>query len=154
MVEIRPTLFEYLESDPAFPRLLQAYAEESQLQGLPPADIQSELYRRMEATGAFHVLGAFKDDELIGFLSFLVTVLPHYGALVATTESIFVAAEHRSTGAGTRLLREMERQCARMGAVGMLVAAPHGSRLANAMPWLAYKQTHSVFFKSLKENVQ
>lgn len=149
MAEVRTITFGELESDPNFRWLIQAYAEESQLVGLPPANCQSDLYRQMEASGAFHVLGAYQNGELVGFLNFLVTVLPHYGAKVATTESIFVAQEFRRTGAGVKLIREMEKISAELGAVGALVSAPFGGRLADVMPGLKYRQTNQIFFKAI-----
>lgn len=149
MIDVRRITFGELESDPNFRWLIEAYAEESQIAGLPPANCQSELYRQMEATGAFHVLAAYQNGELAGFLNFLVTVLPHYGAKVATTESIFVAREFRRTGAGVRLIREMEKICAELGAVGVLVSAPSGGRLAEVMPGLKYRETNQIFFKAV-----
>lgn len=149
MSEVRLITFGELESDPNFSWLTAAYAEESQMVGLPPANCQSDLYRRMESTGTFHVLGAYHGGELVGFLNFIVTVLPHYGAKVATTESIFVANEFRRTGAGVKLIREMERLAGDMGALGVLVSAPAGKRLADVMPGLKYRQTNQVFFKGL-----
>ena len=68
---------------------------------------------------------------------------------MATTESIFVAHEFRRTGAGVKLIREMERLAGDMGALGVLVSAPAGKRLADVMPGLKYRQTNQVFFKGL-----
>lgn len=149
MAEVRTITFGELESDPNFRWLIEAYAEESQMVGLPPANCQSDLYRQMEASGAFHVLGAYQNGELVGFLNFLVTVLPHYGAIVATTESIFVAQEFRRTGAGVQLIREMEKISTKQGAVGVLVSAPFGGRLADVMPGLKYRHTNQIFFKAV-----
>lgn len=149
MIEVRRITFGELESEPNFRWLIEAYAEESQISGLPPANYQSELYHKMEATGTFHVLGAYRDGEMVGFVNFLVTSLPHYGLKVATTESIFVAQEFRRTGAGVKLIREMEKISAELGAIGVLVSAPFGGRLAEVMPGLKYRQTNQIFFKAI-----
>lgn len=149
MIEVRRITFGELESDPNFRWLIEVYAEESQIAGLPPANYHSELYHRMEATGTFFVLGAYRNGEMVGFVNFIVTVLPHYGVKVATTESIFVAREFRRTGAGVKLIREMEKICAELGAVGVLVSAPSGGRLAEVMPGLKYRETNQIFFKAV-----
>lgn len=148
-MEIRSVTFDDLEADPSFGYLLSAYAEECQISGLPPAQHQPDLYRAMEQTGALHFLGAYERLELIGFAAFLVTILPHYGKPVATTESLFVAPEFRSTGAGIKLIRTMEREAVALGAIGLLISAPTGGQLEQVMPGLRYRHTNQVFFKAL-----
>lgn len=148
-MDIRSVTFDTLESDPSFAWLLSAYAEECQISGLPPAQHQPDIYRALEQNGALHLLGAYEGLELVGFASYLVTVLPHYGKPVATTESLFVAPEFRSTGAGIKLIRTMERQALQLGAIGILVSAPVRGQLSKVMPGLNYRHTNEVYFKAL-----
>jgi GNAT superfamily N-acetyltransferase len=139
-----------LEREPKLAALLEAYATESSIAGMPRFNPQLDTYRQLEAAGVLHVFAAHEGEELVGFLCLLVSAVPHYGVKIATTESYFVAPEHRKNGAGLRLLREAEGLARDLGAAGMLVSAPAGGRLAQvleAMP--SYRETNRVFFKGL-----
>jgi len=150
MTEVYGIRFEDAVSDPNFTALLDEYAEESAISGMPAPNCQTEMYRTLEGLGVFHVLASFKDDEMTGFLSLMVSVLPHYGVPVATTESFFVAKAHRKGGAGLRLLRGGERVAKSLGAVGLLVSTPFGGKLSKIMPRVGYRESNRVFFRSLQ----
>ena len=149
MIEIRPLSFAAAHSNPRFAALLEEYAAESAIDGLPKPHCQVEAYQKMEDLGMLHVLGAFRDGELCGFLSMLVTVLPHYGVPVATTESFFVGLEHRKSGAGLMLLRQAQRLAKSLDAVAMIVTAASGRRLAEVLDKTGYVESHRLFFRSL-----
>lgn len=142
------TLAEAL-AQPHLPALLQAYGEESALQELEPAEMQTAIYQAMEANGCLHLLAAFDGDDMVGLLALIVSVLPHYGKRVASTESFFVSEDARKTGAGLALLRAAEKHAQELGAVGLMVSAALHSRLARVMWGLDYRPTHRVYFKEL-----
>ena len=142
-MDIRTVTYKELHADPALPGLLDEYGEECALGGLP-VTVSEDIYYKMEEQGLVTVLAAFDDGELLGFVSVLVTV-------VASTESFFVAAKHRHTGAGLRLLRAAEKLAVAKGAVGMLVSAPSGSRLAEVAPRSGYEESNRVFFKRFSD---
>mgnify|MGYP003625260170 CR=1 FL=1 len=146
---IRLTSFTEIEKDPSFQDLLDAYGVESALAGLPAPNCQIPMYKALEAAGVIHILGSYNGDELTGFISLVITTIPHYGAVVAHTESYFVCAAHRKTGAGLALLRAAERFSAHKGAVGLLVSAPLGGKLAEVLPKTGYTETNRVFFRKL-----
>lgn len=130
--------------------LMEAYAAESSIAGMPRFNPQLDTYRQLEAAGVLFAFAAHEGADLVGFLCLLVTVNPHYGVKIATTESYFVACEHRKSGAGLRLLREAEKLAGQLGAAGMLVSAPSGGRLAEvlgAMP--SYRETNRAFFREI-----
>lgn len=131
--------------------LLAAYAHESAIPELGSGEAQFNLYHSLENTGMLRVLGAFREEKLVGFIVILVSDLPHYGGLAATTESFFVSPEARRGGVGMSLLGNAEELAASVGAKGMLVSAPKNGRLEQVMSHSsAYRQTNSVFFKALK----
>ena len=149
MTEVRHITFGEVFNDPGFTDLFEEYSDESSMSGLPRPDCQVQIYEQMEAAGLMHVLGAFKDGRLIGFLNLLVNVLPHYGVRVGTAESFFVAGDQRKGGGGLRLLRVAERASVGLGAVGFLASAPSGGRLAEVLPKAGYQESNRVFFRSL-----
>lgn len=149
-ITIRPITADEFEQADNLVELLAEYAVECAIPGLGENNVRFDIYRQLEAAGVLHTLGAFRGDTMVGFLSFLVSVLPHYGALTATSESYFVAKSERAGGTGIRLLREAEARAKELGAVGLLVSAPVGGRLAAVLPRIGYGQTNEVFFKGLQ----
>lgn len=132
---------------PGFDALIEEYAAECAIAGLPAPRAKFAAYTAYEAAGALHGFRAVFDGELVGFISVLAPVLPHYSALVAVAESFFVAERHRGTGAGFRLLVKAERLGKELGSPGLLVSAPFAGKLFEVLPRLGYVETSRVFFK-------
>lgn len=147
--EVRRIDWDTLESDPSFGALVAEYAAECSIAGMPPCDFSREGYGALEACGLMSVAGAYVGGELAGFCTVLVSVIPHYGATAATTESVFVGKAHRGTGVGLQLVREAERIARDRGAVALFASAPVGGSMERLMPALGYRPTSTVFFRSL-----
>ena len=127
--------------------LLLEYAEESAIDGMPQPRPDAPAYRTMEANGKVVAFGAFDEDKLIGFLVMLAVTLPHYSEKVATAESFFVSAAYRRAGTGDRLLDEAKRFAKEIGAVGLLISAPIGGKLAAVLEKKkSFTETNRVFF--------
>lgn len=144
---IRPVTVDQATQSPEFPALALAYGAEAKIAGMPPPVTKFDAYRHLEASGMFKAFGAFKDDALVGFISLIVPLIPHYGSPIGTSESFFVAKEHRHTGAGLKLLKAAELQAQTMGALGLFVSAPIASDLAKVLPRRGFTATNIVFFK-------
>ena len=144
---IRQVSCKELYSDDKFNELIKEYEVECLVDGFPAADLQLNMYRMMELGGNFHLIAAYINDELVGFVTMIVNVLPHSGKLFGSVESYFVGQNHRKHGPGLDLLHAVEWLAKQCGAVGLLVTAPKGGKLARVMPRAKYKQTHEVFFK-------
>jgi GNAT superfamily N-acetyltransferase len=139
-----------MESAPRLAELFAEYAQESALQDLGEPVVQIETYRQMEAAGVLHMIGAFQGPHLVGFLVLIVSVVPHFGRLIASTESLFVSKSARRGGAGMQLLQLAESVSAELGAVGLFVSAPVGSQLEKVLQAKkTYRNTNSLFFRSL-----
>lgn len=146
---IKRCTLDQIEAAPNLPALLEEYGAESSIDGLGSQNMQGETYRAVESTGLLHIVGAWVGEELAGFISVLVSVLPHYGKKVCISESYFVASAHRKSGAGLLLLKEAERIGEEHGAAGFLLSAPAGGRLAGVLQGKHYRKTNEVFFKPL-----
>ncbi len=133
--------------DPDFTSLAAEYAEECAVPGLPLMAPRMEAYRHLEAAGILHSFAARKDGVLAGFISVLLTVLPHYGVGAAVAETFFVGQAHRASRAGLGLLRAAEQKTRDAGAAGLLVSAPYGGRLFELLPLRGYAETNRIFFK-------
>jgi GNAT superfamily N-acetyltransferase len=147
--ELRRVKFDDLEADPAWNGLVEEYASECSICGMPPCNYRGDMYRTLEEAGVLQMIGAYLNGALVGFCFLIVTMSPHYGVPICTTESIFVARASRSTGIGIRLIREVERFAQERGAAAMLIAAPSGGSMERLMPHIGYRHTNTVFFKAI-----
>lgn len=129
--------------------LMAEYAAEASITDIGPPAPVFPAYRAMEASGLFQAFGAYCDGQLVGFLFLLTPTLPHFGKLVGVTESYFVGAAYRKTGAGTQLRSLAEDAARAAGAVGILMSAPVGGPLAQVLPRVGYRETNRTFFKAL-----
>ena len=129
--------------------LLEEYADESSIKGLPHPYAKAETYKLLEKTGATHVYTAVWRNMLIGFIIVLDPKLPHYDVRVAIIESFFVGREYRKTGAGLKLLRMAENYAKEAKACGVMASAPIDGVLADVLSGLGYAETNRVFFKSI-----
>lgn len=144
---IRPLTVDEFESSGRMDDLVAEYSAISALEDLPPINPNMQMYRELEAIGLYRSFGAYHDETLVGFIGFLVSVLPHYSVKVATCESCFVAEEYRSTGAGLKLLRHAKREAKKIGAIGMFASAIHGSLYERVLPSLGFKSVTNLFFQ-------
>jgi len=150
MTEVRRITFAELTASAEWDGLVSEYADECQIAGLPRFKYDSSTYYLLENSGAMIFAAAFVEDTLVGFATMIVTQLPHYSRIVAIVESIFVAKQHRSSGAGMMLIRKMESIAKDNEAIGILVSAPKGGRLNALMPNIGYMHTNEVFFKGIQ----
>lgn len=148
-MEIQPATVDEMLSAPNWWALLDEYAAECGNSGIGKPEMQVDTYRALEAAGVLKVIAARHDGELVGFAFYLLSILPHYGKRVAITESVFVAAAHRDTGAGLALLKDIEATALDGGAVGLLVSAPVGGSLDRLLAAKRYEHTNAVYFKRL-----
>lgn len=149
-IDIGPSSVAEVFAAPNIDSVLAEYAAESSIAGLPAATPNRDMYAQLEATGFMQVVAAWQGEQLAGFIVLVVTPNPHYSQAIAVSESFFVAAKYRKTGAGLQLLGVAEILARQKGAVGMFVSAPVGSRLAQIMPRVGYPATTQAFFRSLK----
>lgn len=152
MTVVRKITVDELSRKPNIVELLDAYAAESSISGMPAYNAQMDTYRALENAQLLHLFGSYSGEILTGFLCMLSTFIPHYGVNIATTESYFVAQEHRNTGAGLKLLRHAEEFAKTLGVAGFFVSAPKGGKLADVMSAMpAYRETNRVFFRRLSD---
>ena len=147
-IEIKQVKFNDLCAESAWQSMIEEYSDESRIVGMPYPECQNDMYVSMEQHGAFRCIAAYCDGELAGFCHLLISVLPHYGRVVATTESIFVRSKYRAYGVGLALIRWIERYSKNEEAIALLFSAPKGGRMEQLMPSLGYTNTNVVFFKA------
>ena len=149
MIDIRKVSVDSVLSDPDLISLLTEYGREVSFEAGPKPKPDFERYKVLEKSGSFHVLGCYDGNTLIGFMTILVAVLPHWGRMMGVSESYFVSSAYRKTGAGLALLHKGEIFAKELGAEYFLVSAPVGGRLEEVLPHVGYDETNRVFLKAL-----
>lgn len=129
--------------------LIAEYAAECSIPAIGEINPHRELYALMEKSGLMQCFMA-RDEQNIGFAIVLMPVMPHYGKRIATLESIFIAADKRTGGAGRKLMDAIEAHTASEGCVGILYSAPAGGRLERLLESSKqYHRTNAVFYRRL-----
>jgi hypothetical protein len=148
MTEVRQCSFNDLAHAAGFDALCAEYAAESgRMAELGAPKVDGGAYRAMEAAGIAHCIGAWCDDELVGFGVVTISVLPHYSKLIGCLISFFVASSARKGSAGTRIRALAERIAKERGALGLMISAPSESRLDVILPRIGYRATNRLYFK-------
>lgn len=147
---IRKSSISELRDAPNITALLDEYAAESANDTMPRPNARAEAYLSLEGTGMLHTFLAEKNSNIIGFITLLVTVMPHYGVPMAVTESFFVQKNHRKSGAGNRLLVSAEEYAESVGAYGVLISAPYSGVLNKVLSKSSkYTPSNIVYFRRL-----
>ena len=147
-IEIKKCTVSEFESSIGFRQLADEYSAESSLEGLPRAAEKLASYRTLESSGMFVGYGAFDNDMLVGLVTVITPVIPHYGISVAVTESLFVSKAYRKTGAGLLLIRTAEHYAKEAGCPAIMISAPVEGPLTDVLPKIKYRETNRVFMKS------
>lgn len=151
MIIVRKSSVQEIVNNAGFDAVAEEYREECAHAGLPDPQEKLSLYYTLESSGVFHPYAAFKDGIVIGFMALFTAKIPHYGYAMAVTESLFVAAQHRRTGAGIRLIRAAERHAKAVGCPAILITAPNNGKLSLVLPKMRYNATNTVFMKRLAD---
>ena len=146
---LRCTIQDFLD-EPKFFDLIQEYEDESSIEGLPKCRPNFELYLALEKTGYVHAVKSVDDTgAMTGFMVVVINEMPHYGAVAAMTESIFVSKSHRKTGAGIKLLMEARKIAVESGAKALMVSAPLGGKFDSVLHRMKFTCTNVVYTQIL-----
>lgn len=92
-------------------------------------DVDWDKYAALERAGKLLVLGAFVDDELVGYSANVVERNIHYELVAGYNCALFIHPDHRNSPLGLRLMAETRKGCAAWGATIMLWHAKPYSQL-------------------------
>ena len=149
MLDIRQISVDDFFDDPDTAQMLERYADECAIDELPRPIPHLGSYHALETTGAFHLFGAYIEQKIIGFMSVVMPIMPHYSIRIATMESCYVVPEARPNGTGLKLIKHVEQHVVDNGCAGILMTAPAGSRLEKLLSRINYRHSNTVFFKKL-----
>lgn len=107
-------------------------------------------YEQLEAAGIVVALAAFTGDEMVGYaVTFVHTHLHYAGLVYAQNDVLFVAAPHRKSRLGLRLIAQTEHEVKERGARLLLWHAKEGTKLDALLPQLEYAIQDIIYSKEL-----
>jgi GNAT superfamily N-acetyltransferase len=127
-IVIRPVSYAEILSAPNAQELFSEYESECALPELSPICPQADLYEAMEKGGGMQAFGVYEGEKLIGFMTVLVWIVPHYGKRIASTADFFLADAFRIKGIWPKMMATIKEYAKSKGCVSLQCTAPVGSR--------------------------
>lgn len=130
--------------------LLKEYEAESSIAEIGPINPHRDTYAKLEQAGVMQCFIALRCGCVVGFSNLLVSLIPHYGQLAGTVESIFVPSACRRLGIGTALRQSMKAFAKEKGCVGVFHSAPTMGKLERVLERdRRCRRTNAVFFEAI-----
>lgn len=112
-------------------------------------DVDVERYKQLDDQGVLRVIGVYKDDECVGYSSFMLSPHAHdVNHMCAFIDSIYVQPKNR-TYVGGRLIERTELYAKESGAKSVMWACKSNTALMR----LLMKRKYLVFELVLKKEV-
>ena len=103
-------------------------------------------YLALEQAGLLHCVAAWAGTEVVGYVTALVGPdLHHEDTMVVLVDALYVSPEHRSSGAGLRLLRAAMRLATDAKVVAHAVP---GSAMEKLLEHSGFTARHTVYTRS------
>lgn len=131
-----------------FDQVVDDYCSESGIPDLGKAVPALDWYQNLENAGALSCCVAIDGNRLVGVVVVVTTLYPHFGKLVGSVESMWLAKGYRKGSAGLKLIREAKVMAKEKGAVGACFGARAGSRLAKLYERI-FTPTNQLFWTNL-----
>ncbi len=115
--------------------------------GLPPPEVYTEAFRRMQADEEQRLLVLEDDGRIVGTLVLLIIPnLTHQGRPYATVENVIVDDSERGTGRGRQLMQYAIDEAKRAGCYKIALTS-HKSRTAAHRFYesLGFESTHEAY---------
>lgn len=132
-VEIRVASDPIAHFDEAIP-LLEANWEESNMPIDFIADDARKVYQYMTAQGILFAVGAYDDDEMVGYC--IATIAPHpfnHVVMMVNIDGIYLKPQYRKGRAGVQLMSTIREMAKKRAAYAINWHAPAGSDFAKTL---------------------
>lgn len=103
----------------------------------------------LESSGALILLGAWADEQLVGYAVSWMSREPFASRRIAHGGAIYVAPSHRRHGLAQRLLAESEARARSAGCASIVWHSPGESRLGAVVERRGYQPIETIYRKDL-----
>lgn len=110
----------------------------------------SESYLQLEEAGFLMILGAFVNDELVGYSVNLISQHLHYRELKCmNNDLLFVSSKYRASPLGLKLIRLTEKKAKEIGVKMVTWHAKQDSQLSSLMQRKGYSVQDIIYSKEV-----
>jgi hypothetical protein len=151
MIEFRPiTVAEFRRESPAL--LAEHYEELARNKEVIKLAPNWEGYEGLERVGRLYTLSVWDDGEMVGYSVFMFGTSLHYRETsYASNDVLFLKASHRAGITGVKLIRECERQLAKLGVKKIFWRVKYGTVMEKLLPRMGYEPEEHTLAKLLGE---
>lgn len=135
---MRKVSVEELCASPGFDEMMEEYLKLS-IKSMPTPIRSKEDYLQLEKANVLTIWCAVDAGKVIGFISCLLSKIPHYGVPIAVAESFYVREPWRNHGVGVRLIKMIERFASTENACAVFFSSPVGSNFGDILEKMHYK---------------
>jgi len=108
------------------------------------------IYLKLEGSGNLIILGAFFNDELVGYSVNILHNHLHYADLKClSNDLLFVSKDHRGSTLGMRLIKRTEQEAKSVGARMMMWHCKQGTALEAIMQRQNYNVQDVIYSKEV-----
>lgn len=141
-------LVNFFEHIPGIGHLLEAHFKEMGFDF--EMAVSADSYRAMENAGVMFALGAFVNDQIVGYCTVCMMPFPYNPSIrFAAHDLLYVAQEHRGTGVGKALIVRAEQEAKVLGAHRISWFTHYGTPLTAQMIAHGYAPVDVVVIKKL-----
>ena len=109
-----------------------------------------QIYETAQASGVLIALGAFHDEELVGYATAVLTEHPFNPAVrMCLTDALYLSPAHRNGPLAGRLMLTVERIAKERGARFVMWHTRAGTKLADVLRKRGYLDADTVVMKEL-----
>ena len=148
-MEIRKIKIEEILYSPDGREMFLNYALDSKNSLTPDVNLDNDMYVKFEEVGALDCVGAYDGDKLVGFITGITSIIPHYSKPATTIESFYVVKQYRKGGTGKKLLEELTEFAKQRGSTNIFMTALIGSDLEKVAPYYGFTPTNIAYTKKL-----
>lgn len=151
MHEFKILTVDQITSDPAVVDLFHSHWSEIALnKDLMKLKPLLDKYYQLEDNGMLIIIGAYLDNELVGYSVNFLNPHIHYGDLwICANDIVFIREDLRKTGIGIALLQHTEQVAKERGAQMMCWHVKQNTALSALLPRMGYGVQDIVFSKGL-----
>ena len=128
------SMADFIGTDKAI-ELFDEYALEAKIEEVPDHNPDVNMFKKLEELNMIYTVAAF---------------MLKYSVPGAVVENIFVQKQHRSSGAGIKIIRRLEEEARSRDAVTMFLSAPIGGSLDRIAESFGFNKTNTTYSKALK----
>jgi hypothetical protein len=115
----------------------------------PELDIDWPLFQRYEESDALHTLTVRSDNQLVGYIIFVLWKAPHYQVLLAHDDAFFLKEEFRKGTTGIKMFVEAEKMLKKYDVYCVIYHEKTRVPMGKIFKYLGYQAREVLWMKEI-----